>query len=195
MTELEKKLSGRLYNALDLEIKTLFLNCKSIVKQYNQTTHEESDKRKNLIKQLLKSSDETTYLEPPIFFDYGIHTSVGKNFYANTNLVVLDVCEVVIGDNVLLGPNVMIMTASHPLNKDIRNTGLEYGKPISIGNDVWIGGGVIINPGVTIGSNVVIGSGSVITKDIPSCVVAVGNPCRIIRHLTEEELIKESYNV
>lgn len=127
------------------------------------------------------------YIEPPFHCDYGCHISVGEWFYANYDCIMVDVCKVKIGDNVMFGPRVGIYTAGHPIDAEIRNTGLEFGAPVTIGDNVWVGGSVVINPGVTIGNNVVIGSGSVVTKDIPDNVVAVGNPCRVLREITEED--------
>lgn len=126
-------------------------------------------------------------MEPPIHFDYGRNTYVGENFFANYNLTVLDVCKVTIGDNVMLAPNVSLYGAGHPIHPDARNSGYEYGAPITIGNNVWIGGSACVLPGVTIGNNVVIGAGSVVAKDIPDNVIAAGNPCRVIRQITEED--------
>lgn len=183
MSELKKMINGELYNALDPELRKLFYKCKDLVYDYNKTTYKDGNLRKNILKELLGKSDSNTYMEPPIYFDYGFNTYVGSNFYSNTNLVILDVCKVEIGNNVMLAPNVAIYTATHPIDAKERNTGLEYGKPVKIGNDVWIGGNVVINPGVTIGNNVVIGSGSVVTKDIESNSVAYGNPCRVVKKL------------
>lgn len=135
------------------------------------------------IDQLIPQS-QGAYLEPPFRCDYGANITLGKNFYANFNCVVLDVAPVVIGDNVLFAPNVQIYTAGHPLDVKSRvEEGIEFGTPITIGNNVWLGGGVIVCPGVTIGDNSVIGAGSVVTKDVPANVVAAGNPCRVIRTL------------
>jgi maltose O-acetyltransferase len=193
MTQREKMLKGELYIANDPELRRIFLTCKELVRKYNKTITEAE--RTAILKQLLGNCDEATYMEPPIYFDYGINTSIGKEFYSNTNLVILDVARVMIGDDVMLGPNVAIYTAGHPLDKELRRQKYEYGKEVKIGNDVWIGGNVVINPGVTIGNNVVIGSGSVVTKDIPSNVVAAGNPCRIIKHLTAKEKSEKDYFV
>lgn len=124
---------------------------------------------------------------PPFHCDYGKNIEVGENFFANYNCIILDVAKVTIGKNVMFAPNVSIYTAGHPIHPDSRNSGYEYGIPVTIGDNVWIGGSVVINPGVTIGNNVVIGSGSVVTKDIPDNVIAVGNPCRVIREITEED--------
>lgn len=138
-------------------------------------------------RKLLGKMGKFAYIEPPFHCDYGSHIEVGENFIANYNLTVLDVAKVKIGDNCLIGPNVSIFTAGHPMHPEMRNTGLEYGIEVNIGDNVWIGGGSIINPGVTIGDNVVIGSGSVVTKDIPDNVFAAGNPCRVIREITDED--------
>ena len=124
---------------------------------------------------------------PPFRCDYGSHIYLGENFYANYELIVLDQCDVRFGDNVMLGPRVSLFSAGHPLDADIRNAGLEYGKPITVGSNVWMGGCVTVNGGVTIGDNVVIGSGSVVTHDIPSNVIAAGNPCRVLRPLTDAD--------
>lgn len=127
------------------------------------------------------------HIETPFRCDYGSNITVGNNFYANFNCTILDVGKVVIGENVMFAPNVSLYTAGHPVHPDSRNSGYEYGIAITIGNNVWIGGNVIVNPGVTIGNNVVIGAGSVVTKDIPDNVIAVGSPCRIVREITEED--------
>lgn len=127
------------------------------------------------------------YFEPPFHCEYGSHIHLGENFYANTGCVMLDVATITIGKNVLFGPNVSLYTAGHPIHPDSRHSGYEYGIPITIGDNVWIGGGCIILPGVTIGDNTVIGAGSVVTKDIPANVCAAGNPCRVIRPITEED--------
>ena len=126
-------------------------------------------------------------LTPPVYFDHGDRVFFGKHFYANTDLTILDENEVRFGDNVFLAPHVSIYTAGHPIDAEVRNTELEYAKPVTIGSNVWIGGNVVINPGVTIGDDVVIGSGSVVTKDIPSHVIAAGVPCRVIREITEKD--------
>lgn len=127
------------------------------------------------------------HIETPFRCDYGSNITVGNNFYANFNCTILDVGKVVIGENVMFAPNVSLYTAGHPIHPDSRNSGYEYGIAITIGNNVWISGNVIVNPGVTIGNNVVIGAGSVVTKDIPDNVIAVGSPCRIVREITEED--------
>ena len=151
------------------------------------------------LKELMKcfgSAPEDMVLTPPVYFDHGDKVFFGKHFYANTDLTILDENYVRFGDNVYLAPHVSIYTAGHPIDAEIRNTDVEYAKPVTIGSNVWIGGNVVINPGVTIGDDVVIGSGSVVTKDIPSHVIAAGNPCRVIRQITEKdhEIWKNQYD-
>lgn len=182
-TEKEKMLAGELYNPADAELKQDRNNARRLVRIYNQTLEDEGDKRVELLKELLGSTGENVYMEPNIRFDYGYNTYVGENFFSNFDCTILDVCEVRFGDNCMLGPSVHIYTASHPLNPTERNSGIEFAKPITIGNNVWIGGSAIINPGVTIGDNVVIASGSVVTRDVPNNVVVGGNPARIIKHI------------
>ena len=139
------------------------------------------------LKKCFGKAPEDMVLVPPVYFDHGDRVFFGSHFYANTDLTILDENNVIFGDNVFLAPHVSIYTAGHPIDADIRNTEVEYAKPVKIGSNVWIGGNVVINPGVTIGDDVVIGSGSVVTKDIPSHVVAAGNPCKVIRAITEQD--------
>lgn len=155
--------------------------------RYNQLTPDEEEEQDRLIRTILGKCGETVWIEQPFHCDYGYNIEVGNNFYSNYNLTILDVAKVVIGENVLIAPNVSIYTAGHPVHSEPRNAGYEYGIGITIGDNVWIGGSSVINPGVHIGNNVVIGSGSVVTKDIPDNVIAVGNPCRVIREITEED--------
>lgn len=192
MTEKEKMLAGMLYNAVDS--KELFYdrqNCKVMCKKYNDTNPLDEEKKHEILGEILGKTGDNYWVESPFMCDYGYNISVGENFYANYNLVVLDCAEVNIGDNVLIAPNVGIYTAGHPLVADQRNSGLEYAYPITIGNNVWIGGGVQICPGVTIGDNTVIGAGSVVTKDIPANVVAAGVPCKVIKEITEDDRMPE----
>lgn len=163
------------------------LECKKKIYEYNHLPPERWGERTNLIKNILGSTGENIHIEEPFRCDYGSNIEVGENFFANYNLTVLDVGKVTIGDNAQIAPNVSIYTAGHPVHPDSRNSGYEYGIDISIGNNVWIGGSTCILPGVHIGNNVVIGAGSVVTKDIPDNVIAVGNPCRVIREITEED--------
>ena len=180
-SEKQKMLDEELYYSGVPELKEALLNSKEMCYDYNNLRPREFDKKKEILKKLLKKVGEECYIEPPFFCDYGFNTTLGDNFYANHNLVILDVCEVTFGNNVFIGPNVGIYTAEHPIDVEMRNKGLEYGKKIKVGNNVWIGGSVCILPGVTIGDNVTIGAGSVVTKDIPSNVTAFGNPCKVYK--------------
>ena len=183
MTEKEKMLSGELYT-VDDELRQEFLNAKKITRLFNNTTEGETEYRKKLLSELFEKVGERIYIEPPFRCDYGSNISIGDNFYANYDCIIIDVNKVKIGNNVKIGPRVCIYTAGHPIEAAVRNSFLEFGKPITIGNDIWIGGNVVINPGITIGSNVVIGSGSVVTKNIPDNVIAAGNPCKVLRSIT-----------
>lgn len=187
MTEKEKMLSGNLYMANDKELKVDVKKSRMLTRLFNNTTEEQKEYRAELLKELLKKTGDNIYIEPSFKCDYGCNISVGNNFYANFDCIILDVCNVDIGENVFFAPRVCIYTAGHPIDAEVRNTGLEFGKPVKIGNNVWVGGSTVINPGVNIGNNVVIGSGSVVTKDIPDNVIAVGNPCTVLREITEED--------
>ena len=160
--------------------------CRRILQRLNTVDRSDFDAIGKIVEELLGKS-EGAFINPPFYCDYGCHISVGDNFFANFDCILLDVNTITIGNNVLFGPRVCLFTAGHPLDAGVRRELLEFGKPIVIGDDVWIGGNVTVNPGVTIGSNVVIGSGSVVTKDIPSGVVAAGNPCRVLRELTDKD--------
>lgn len=188
MTEKEKAASGLLYDANnDLGLQREMKEVKGILYKYNQLPPWEEESRQEMIRSLLgKTGDNYTILSP-FYCDYGYNIEIGENFFSNMNLVILDGAKVTIGDNAFIAPNVGIYTAGHPLDAEQRNKGLEYAYPVTIGNNVWIGAHVAILPGVTIGDNVVIGAGSVVAKDIPSNVLAVGNPCRVIREITPEE--------
>lgn len=140
-----------------------------------------------MLKQILGKTGENIWIEAPFHSDYGWNIEVGENLFANYNLIILDVAKVTIGKNVQIAPNVSIYTAGHPIHPDTRNTGYEYGIPITIGDNVWIGGNVVILPGVTIGDNVVIGAGSVVSKDIEDNKIVIGNPCKVVREITEED--------
>ncbi|WP_028402274.1 maltose acetyltransferase domain-containing protein [Ectobacillus panaciterrae] len=182
-TEKEKMLAGEMYNPADPELVKDRENARRQVRIYNQTLETEGDKRTQLLKEFLGSTGENVYMEPNIRFDYGYNIFVGENFFANFDCVILDVCEVRFGDNCMLAPGVHIYTATHPLNPTERNSGKEYAKPITIGDNVWIGGSAVINPGVKIGDNVVIASGAVVTKDVPPNVVVGGNPAKVIKQI------------
>ena len=189
MSEKELMLSGQLHKALDDELFKDSMRARRLTRLFNNSNEEDLEYRTDLLKQLFKSVGENIYIEPTFRCDYGSNISIGDNFFANYDCIILDVCDVNIGNNAFFAPRVCIFTASHPIDADVRNELLEFGKPVTIGNSVWIGGNTVINPGVTIGNNVVIGSGSVVTKDIPDNVIAVGNPCRVLREITEEDKI------
>lgn len=182
-TEKEKMLAGEMYNPVDPLLAKDREDVRRKVRMYNQTLETETEKRTALLRDILGSTGENIIMEPNIRFDYGYNTHVGENFYANFDCTILDVCEVHIGKNCMLAPAVQIYTATHPLHPVERNSGKEYGKPITIGNNVWIGGSAVVNPGVNIGDNVVIASGSVVTKNIPDNVVVGGNPAKIIKEI------------
>ncbi|WP_066187390.1 MULTISPECIES: sugar O-acetyltransferase [Gracilibacillus] len=182
-TEKEKMLAGELYDATDAVLTEERHRVRELVHIFNATGPAEEQKRVRLLKEIIGSTGENIGMEPNIRFDYGYNLHVGENFYANFDFTVLDVCEVRIGDDCMIGPSVQILTATHPLDPNERTSGKEYAKPITIGNKAWIGAGAIINPGVTIGDNVVIGSGAVVTKDVPHNVVVGGNPAKVIKYL------------
>jgi len=187
MNQKERMLAGLPYKAwLDGLPEDRMENKKKLY-EFNMLPPEEENKREELIQGILGKAGENAHIEAPFHCDYGKNIEVGKNFFVNYNCTILDVGKVVIGDNVMFAPNVSIYTAGHPVHPESRNTGYEYGIAITIGDNVWIGGNVIINPGVTIGNNVVIGAGSIVTKDIPDNVIAVGSPCKVIREVTEED--------
>ncbi|MDE5619429.1 MAG: sugar O-acetyltransferase [Ruminococcus sp.] len=191
MTEKEKLQAGELYNGNDRELVTDRTSVKKLCMEYNSATYNDFQKKERLLGRIIAFKGENTWIEPNFFCDYGYNIILGDNFYANHNLVILDCAEVIFGDNVFIGPNCGFYTAGHPLDYKTRNAGLEYAKPIKVGNNVWIGGNVSVMPGVTIGDNVVIGGGSVVTKDIPSGVVAVGNPCKPVKDITESTFLQE----
>jgi maltose O-acetyltransferase len=182
-TEKQKMLSGELYNALDSQLVKERRQARDLTKELNESRDEEQERRLVIINMLFASVGRDVWIEPPFYCDYGSNIFLGDKVYFNFNCVILDPAKVVIGDNVLFGPNVQIYTATHPLNYLERRTGLEFAQAIEIGSDVWIGGSAVISPGVRIGSRSVIGAGSVVTKDIPKSVFAVGNPCRVLREL------------
>lgn len=188
MTEKEKAAAGRIYDAnYDEHLVQERLESKCLCYDYNRTHPTAREERKTIIKKLLGETGESFIIEPPFFCDYGYNIEIGENFYANHNCIILDGAKVTFGDNVFIAPDCGFYTAGHPLSAEQRVQGLEYAYPIRIGNNVWIGGHTTVLPGVTIGDNTVIGAGSVVTKDIPAGVVAVGNPCRVIRPITEKD--------
>ena len=185
MTEKEKMLSGMVYSAIDDQLLKELNEVKEIIHEYNALRPSETARRLEILKDLLGYvADDEIIVNQPFYCDYGKQISVGKRFFANFNLTVLDEARVTIGDDCFIGPNVSIYTACHSTDPVERNTRREWAEPVTIGDNVWIGGSVTILPGVTIGSNVTIGAGSVVVKDIPDNVVAVGNPCKVIKKIS-----------
>lgn len=192
MTEKDKRDAGLLYDAnYDEALGKEMEACKDLCFAYNQLRPSLWEERENLMRRILGKTKGAFVIQAPFWCDYGYNIEIGENFFANHNLVILDGAKVTFGDHVFIAPNCAFYTAGHPADSARRNRGLEYAWPITVGNNVWIGGGVQVMPGVTIGSNVVIGAGSVVTKDIPDNVIAVGNPCRVLREITEEELQRD----
>lgn len=187
ITEKQKMLTGKAYQAGDAELSKERIKAREIIFEFNNLAPKFIKQRKELLKRLFGKTEKMFYIEPPFRCDYGYNIEIGNNFYANFNLVILDGAKVKIGDNVFVGPNVAVYTTGHPIHSHLRDQNYEWAQEINIGNSVWIGGNVVINPGVKIGSNAVIGSGSVITKDIPENVFAAGNPCKVIRQITNED--------
>ncbi len=184
----EKLLTGELYLPNDETILKEQLECLEKLYVYNNTRPSEQQKRRELLKSMFGSIDDTCYIEPPLRANFGgKHCYFGKNVYANFNLTLVDDGEIYVGDNTMFGPNVIVATAGHPILPELRKEGYQFNMKVTIGKNCWIGAGAIILPGVTIGDNSVIGTGSVVTKDIPSGVVAVGNPCRILRSINEND--------
>jgi len=177
-------LAGKLYDPLDPELVHAREHARDLCQELNATRERQQEERRRILRELLGAGGEDVWLQPPFYCDYGSNILLGKKCFFNFNCVVLDICQVKIGDYTLFGPAVQIYGGAHPMNAELRRT-QEFGKPIEIGSDVWVGGGAIICPGVKIGSRSVIGAGSVVTRDIPEGVVAVGNPCRVIRELKE----------
>ncbi|MDD5635375.1 MAG: sugar O-acetyltransferase, partial [Atribacterota bacterium] len=183
----EKMLSGKPYLAFDEELLQERQYAKEQIFKFNSLNPNDIEKRNKIIRNMFGKTKETFFIEPPFRCDYGYNIEIGNNFYSNYNLIILDCAKVIIGDNVMLGPNVGIYTAGHPLHHETRNTLYEFAFPVTIGDNVWIGGNVVINPNVNIGKNTVIGSGSVVTKDISDNVIAAGNPCKVLRKITEDD--------
>lgn len=187
MSELDNMLKGEWYKATDKELLELRNKARKLVFEYNSLPPENFKSFNKILKKLFKKCDSKTFIEAPFRCDYGFNVSVGKNFYANYNLVLLDSEKITIGDNVMIGPNVSFYTVNHPLHHSDRNTYIEQAKPITIEDNVWIGGNVVVLRGVTIGENSVIGAGSVVTKDIPKNSLAFGNPCKVVRKITSKD--------
>lgn len=187
MNQKERMLAGLPYKAWMDGLTGERNQNKMRIYRYNQLSPVQREEQDSLIREILGSCGESIFVETPFHCDYGYNIEAGNNFYANYNLTILDVGKVVIGENVMVAPNVSIYTAGHPIHPDSRNSGYEYGIGVTIGNNVWIGGNTVINPGVHIGDNVVVGSGSVVTKDIPANAIAAGNPCKVLRFITDAD--------
>ena len=188
MTEKEKARAGFLYDANhNAEIDEDHLKAMELCYEANSLPPRMREKRHAVLRALFGRAPGKFYIEPPFHCGFGYNIEIGENFYANFNCVILDNAKVKFGDNVFIAPNCGFYTAGHPFDVEQRNSGLEYAFPITVGNNVWIGGNVVVLPGVTIGDDVVIGAGSVVTKDVPSGVLAAGNPCRVLRPITEAD--------
>ena len=183
-TEREKMLDGELYDAMDPELVAGRERARDRCQALNATREGDVDARRAILRTLFARGGDSVWMQPPFYCDYGTNIELGERVFFNFNCIVLDVCRVTIGDFTMFGPNCQVLTPMHPMNAAERRL-KEYGKPIAIGADVWVGGGALILPGVTIGSRCVIGAGSVVTRDIPDGVFAAGNPCRVIRDITE----------
>jgi maltose O-acetyltransferase len=177
-------LAGQLYDPLDPELVRARERARDLCQDLNATREADQEARRRILKELFGKGGESVWMQPPFFCDYGSNILLGERVYFNFNCVVLDVCRVVIGDHAQFGPAVQIYTATHPMNAELRRR-QEFGKPVEVGPDVWVGGGAILCPGVRVGSRSVVGAGSVVTRDIPEGVFAAGNPCRVIRPITE----------
>ena len=189
--------AGKLYTDMCEGLPEERLHGKELMYEFNHTRPSEVEKREILIREMFGSVGEHAWIEPPIYFSYGSNIHIGKNFYANFNFTIVDDYTVTIGDNVLIAPNVTITVTGHPVHHELRKSGEMFSFPVTIGNNVWIGSNVVINPGITIGDNSVIGAGSIVTKDIPADVVAVGVPCRVLRTINERdrEFYYQNYKV
>ena len=183
-TEKEKMLAGELYDPFDPELSVARDRARDLCQSLNATREAQTAERRQILQQLFGSGGDTVWMQPPFFCDYGSNIELGERVFFNFNCIVLDVCPIRIGSFTLFGPAVQIYTPMHPFNAALRRQ-QEFGKPIEIGSDVWVGGGAIILPGVRIGSRAVIGAGSVVTRDVPDGMFAAGNPCRVIREITE----------
>lgn len=177
--------SGEIYYCSDPELAKEQTKCLELLYDFNQTRPSEGEKRENLLMNLLAECGKECYVEPPLHANWGKFTHFGNNVYANFNLTLVDDTHIYIGNHVMIGPNVVLATAGHPISPEERRNVAQFNKPIHIGDNVWLGAGVIVLPGITIGENSVIGAGSVVTKDIPANVVAVGNPCRVMKEIEE----------
>jgi maltose O-acetyltransferase len=182
-SEKDTMLAGELYDPSDPELEAERAQARALTRWYNGTTGEEGPTRRRILGDLFGETGDPVTVEPPFRCDYGYNISVGDGFYANFDCVILDVCPVTVGENCLLGPGVHVYTATHPIDPVERAEGLEYGNPVTIGDDVWVGGCAILNPGVDVGDGAVVGSGAVVSADVPANVVVAGNPARVVREL------------
>lgn len=189
MTIQEKMRAGKLYTDLEENLAAARLRCRELTYEYNLSRPTEEEKRQALLKALLGSVGKGAWIEPPLRFAYGCNTHIGDYFYANFNMVIVDDIEVYIGNRVMFAPNVTITVTGHPVHPELRPHGDQFSFPVRIEDNVWVGSNAVILPGVTIGKNSVIGAGSVVTKDIPPDVVAVGAPCRVLREITERDKV------
>lgn len=187
MTTREKMEQGRLYTDMEPELEEERMRCKELLYDFNHSRPLETDKRERLLKEILGDAGTDLWVEPPLRMAYGTKTHIGNYTYINFNLVVVDDGEVWIGDHVMIAPNVTISATGHPAVPELREKGMQFSIPVKIGNNVWIGSGAIILPGVTIGDHSIIGAGSIVTKDIPANVIAVGNPCRVLREIDDRD--------
>ena len=188
MTQRERMNQGLVYDPFDEEVAAFQRECMEVLYDFNLTRPNELEKRQQLLKSMFGKIGEGCYIEPPLQSNFGArHVFMGNDVYANYNLTLVDDGNIYIGDNVMFAPNVIVATAGHPIIPELRLRGLQFNKDVHIGNNVWIGAGAILMPGVSVGDNTVIGAGSVVTKDIPSNVVAVGNPCRVLRPIGEKD--------
>ena len=188
MTNLERKNAGLIYDPSDDEIMSLQKKTLQKMDEFNRTTSDESELRQKILSEMLGSVGKNCYIEPPFHGNWGgKNLFLGDNVYVNFNLTVVDDVEIIVGNNVLFAPNCTLTTANHPINPDLRRKGYQYAKKIVIGNNVWLGSNVVVLPGVTIGENSVIGAGSIVSRDIPANVVAMGIPCRVVREISEHD--------
>ncbi len=187
MNVVERMKSGKIYFCNDPELAKKQAECLEILYDFNHTRPSEAEKRSMILKTFLAEVGENCYVEPPLHANWGCNTHFGNNVYANFNLTLVDDVDIYVGDRVMFGPNVTVATAGHPIDPELRRRVGQFNVPVHIGNNVWIGANSVILPGVRIGDNSVIGAGSVVTKDIPANVVAVGNPCRVLREIGEHD--------
>lgn len=187
MTNKDRMLKGKLYCSDDPDLTFETKSNRGMLEEFNSTSFRDGRRRGFILKQIFRKTGKAIHIEPPFFCDYGYNVSVGENFYANYDCIFIDASLIAIGNNCFIGPRVTIITESLPIDASVRNDGLEYARPVKIGNDVFIGSGSIINPGVTIGDDVIVGSGSVVTSDLASHTIYAGNPAKKIRDITNEE--------